>query len=103
VLPSEDSELLPEREVFQDQVGPVGEHREESLGDCQSVVEHRRTMKAVGTEGNRTRPRALRISCTGAQLVEEQGGRGCGEAQDKDKVLEIRAGLQPSVSYVERC
>ncbi len=38
-------------------------------------------MTAVGTEGNRARPRALRVSCTGVQLVEEQGGRGYGETQ----------------------
>jgi acyl-CoA synthetase (AMP-forming)/AMP-acid ligase II len=28
-----------------------------------------------------TRPRAIRVSCMGTQLVEEQGGRGYGEAQ----------------------
>jgi len=67
--------------LHQDQVGPAGEDREESPGDGQSVVEHPRTMTAVGTEGNRARPRAVRVSCIGTQLVEEQGGRGYGEAQ----------------------
>ena len=81
MLPSEDSKLLPEREVLQDQVGPAGEDREECPGDGKSAVEHPRTMTAVGTEGNRARPRAIRVSCTGAQLVEEQGGRGYGETQ----------------------
>ena len=79
MLPSEDSELLSEREVLQDQISPAGEDREESPGNGQSMVEHPRTMTAVGTEGNRARPRALRVSCTGVQLVEEQGGRGYGE------------------------
>ena len=76
LLPSEDSKLLSEREVLQDQVGPAAEDREENPGDGQSVAEHPRTMTAVGTEGNLVRPRALRVSCTGTQLVEEQGGRG---------------------------
>jgi len=79
VLALEDSELLAEREVLQDQVGPAGEDREASPGDGQSVVEHPRATTAVGTEGNRARPRALRVSCIGTQLVEGQGGRGCGE------------------------
>ena len=81
LLPSEDSNLLSEREVLQDQVGPAGEEREESPGDAQSMVEHPRTMTAVGTEGNRARPPALRVPRIGMQLVEEQGGRGYGEAQ----------------------
>ena len=65
LLPSEDSKLLSEREVLQDQVGPAGEDREESPGDGQSLVEHPRTMPAVGTEGNRAHPRALRGFCKG--------------------------------------
>ena len=69
-LPSEDSELLSEREVLQDQVGPAGEDRDESLGDGKEAVEHPRTMTAVGTGGNRVRPRAIRVSCRGTQLVE---------------------------------
>ncbi len=81
VLPSEDGKLLSEREVLEDQVGPAGEDREESPGDGKSAVEHPRTMMAVGTEGNRARLRAIRVSCTGTQLVEGQGGRGIGEGQ----------------------
>jgi len=81
VLALEDSELLAEREVLQDQVGPTGEDCEASPGDGQSVVEHPRTTTAVGTEGNQARPRALRVSRTGAHLVEGQGGRGRGEGQ----------------------
>ena len=81
MLALEDRTLLAEREVLQDQVGPAGEDREESRGDGPSGVEHPRTMKAVGTEGNRAYPRAIRVSCTEAQLVEEQGGRGYGEAE----------------------
>jgi hypothetical protein len=80
LLPLKDSDLLSEREVLQYQVGPAGEDRDENPGDGQSVAEHPRTMMAVGREGNRTRPRSLRVSCTAAQLVEGQGGRGCGEA-----------------------
>ena len=85
LLPSEDSKLLAEREVLQDQVGPAGEDREESPGDGQSMVEHPRTMTAVETEGNGARPRALRVSCTGAQLVEGQGERGYGEAHPRNQ------------------
>jgi len=85
LLPSEDSKLLAEREVLQDQVRPAGEDREESPGDGQSMVEHPRTMTAVETEGNGARPRALRVSCTGAQLVEGQGERGYGEAHPRNQ------------------
>ena len=49
MLPSEDGELLAQREVLDDQVGPAGEDREESPGDGKSAVEHPRTMTAVGT------------------------------------------------------
>ena len=66
----EDGEPLSEREVFQDQVGPAGEDREESLGDGKSAVQHPRTMAALGTEGNRARPPVSRVSCIGTQLVE---------------------------------
>ncbi len=55
LLPLEDSELLSEREVLQDQVGPSGEEREEGLGDGHSMIEHPRTMTAVGAEDNRCR------------------------------------------------
>jgi len=81
VLALEDSELLAEREVLQDQVGPAGEDREESPGDGEWVAEHPGTMTAHRTEGNRAHPRAIRLSCTGAQLVEGEGGWGYGEAQ----------------------
>ena len=77
----EDSELLAEREVLYDRVGPAGEDCEESPGGGRSAVEHPRTMTAVGTEGNQARPQAIRVSCTGAQLVEGQGGPGVGEGQ----------------------
>ena len=38
VLPSEDGELLSEREVLQGQAGPAGEDREESPGDGKNAV-----------------------------------------------------------------
>ena len=81
VLPSEDGKLLAEREVLQDQDGPAGEDREENPGGGQSADEHPRAMIAAGTEGNRARPRAIRVSCTGTQLVEGQRGRVFGEGQ----------------------
>ena len=62
MLALEDRKLLAEREVLQDQVGPAGEDREDSPGDGKRAVEHPRAMTAVETEGNRARPRALRIS-----------------------------------------
>lgn len=67
----------------QDQVGPVGEDRAESPGDGKSAVEQPRTMTAIGTESNRALPRAIRLSCVGAQLIEGQGGQGYGEAQGR--------------------
>ncbi len=79
--PSEDGKLLSEREVFRDQVGPAGEDREQIPGDEKGAVEHPRTMLAVRAEGNRAYLRAIRVSCRGTQLVEGQGGRGCGEGQ----------------------
>lgn len=92
-----DRTLMAEREILPDQVGPAGEDREESPGDGHSVFEHPRTAKAVGTEGNRVHPRAIQVSCTGAQLVEEQGGRGYGEAQAPRRPFEpamvLAAGL----------
>jgi hypothetical protein len=80
VRPSEDGELLSEREDLQDQVGPATEDREESPGDGKSAVEHPRTITAVRTESKRARPRAIRESCIGTQLVEAQAGWGYGEA-----------------------
>jgi hypothetical protein len=91
LLPSEDGELLSEREVLQDQVGPAGEDREESPGDGKSAVQHPRTMPTVGTEGNRAYPRAIRVSCIGTQLAEGQGGRGYGEGHARDA---LRAQIQ---------
>ena len=70
VLPSEDGKLRSEREVFQDQVGPAGEDRQESPGDGKSAVQHPRTMAELGTEGNRARPPVSRVSRIGTQLVE---------------------------------
>jgi hypothetical protein len=43
----------------------------------QSSIHARR--RRSGRGGNRARPRALRVSCTRAQLVEGQGARGHGE------------------------
>ena len=79
MLPSKDGKLLSEREVLQDQVGPAGEDREESPGDGKSAVEHPRAMMAVAMAGNQARLPAIRVSCTGTQLLEGRGGRGLGE------------------------
>ena len=55
--------------------------RDESPEDGMGAEEHPRTMAAVGSESSRAHPRAIRVSCIGAQLVEGQGGRGFGEGQ----------------------
>ena len=71
--------LLAEREVLVHEVRAAGEDRYESPDDGKEAVEHPRTMTAVGAEGNRAHPRAIRVACTGTQLVEGQGGLGYGE------------------------
>ena len=96
--PLEDSKALSEREVLQDQVGPAGEERGESPGDGQSADEHPRAMIAAGTEGNRARPRAIRVSCIGTQLVVGQGGRGFGEGQPGQPGFVTLALRPPSLS-----
>ena len=76
ILPLEDGKLLAGREVLDQEISAAGEDREKSPDGGKEAVEHPRTMTAVGREGSRARPRAIRVSCKGAQLVEGQGGRG---------------------------